>query len=44
MFNMGINPEEKKEVYGLLGQGFQNVKFMDGGLMSWPFETVESIW
>lgn len=28
----------------LEGQGFKNVKFMDGGLVGWPFETVGSIW
>jgi len=24
--------------------GFNNVKFMDGGVMAWPFETVGSVW
>lgn len=28
----------------LEGQGFKNVKFMDGGLVGWPFETAGSIW
>jgi rhodanese-related sulfurtransferase len=28
----------------LEGQGFKNVKFMDGGLVGWPFETVGTIW
>jgi len=28
----------------LEGQGFKNVKFMDGGLVGWPFETEGSIW
>lgn len=27
----------------LEGQGFKNVKFMDGGLVGWPFETVGSV-
>ena len=26
------------------GEGFKIVKFMDGGLVGWPFETVGSIW
>lgn len=28
----------------LEGQGFKNVKFMDGGLVGWPFETKGSVW
>jgi len=26
------------------GFGFKNVRFMDGGVVGWPFETVGSIW
>ena len=28
----------------LEASGFKNVKFMDGGVVSWPFETVGSVW
>ena len=28
----------------LEAQGFKNVKFMDGGVVGWPFETIGSVW
>ncbi|RLA92549.1 MAG: hypothetical protein DRG25_06145, partial [Deltaproteobacteria bacterium] len=28
----------------LEAQGVKNVKFMDGGVVGWPFETIGSVW